>query len=65
MDEIRATIDPQNQRLVMQRFQISLFYSSRFSLPSVLQNNVEIHVNHIQSGLSQIGNLSAFASSLS
>ncbi|ELU17953.1 hypothetical protein CAPTEDRAFT_99454 [Capitella teleta] len=41
MDEIRASIDPQNL--------------------SVLQNNVEIHVNHIQSGLTQMGNLSAFA----
>ncbi|XP_064635004.1 protein lin-9 homolog isoform X3 [Lineus longissimus] len=28
---------------------------------SVFQNNVEIHVNHIQSGLSQMGNLSAFS----
>lgn len=27
------------------------------------QNNVEIHINHIQSGLSQMGNLHAFASS--
>ena len=30
---------------------------------SVFQNHVEIHVNHIQSGLSQMGNLSAFAAS--
>ncbi|XP_041365955.1 protein lin-9 homolog isoform X2 [Gigantopelta aegis] len=28
------------------------------------QNNVEIHINHIESGLSQMGNLHAFASSL-
>ncbi|XP_076471216.1 protein lin-9 homolog isoform X2 [Babylonia areolata] len=28
------------------------------------QNNVEIHINHIQSGLSQMGNLHAFASSV-
>ncbi|XP_025086555.1 protein lin-9 homolog isoform X1 [Pomacea canaliculata] len=28
------------------------------------QNNVEIHINHIQSGLSQMGNLHAFASSM-
>lgn len=32
---------------------------------SVFQNNVEIHVNHIQSGLTQTGNLQAFASSSS
>lgn len=25
------------------------------------QNNVEIHINHIQSGLSQMGNLHAFS----
>ncbi|KAI8783972.1 protein lin-9 [Biomphalaria glabrata] len=30
---------------------------------NVFQNNVEIHINHIQSGLSQMGNLHAFASS--
>jgi len=29
---------------------------------NVFQNNVEIHINHIQSGLSQMGNLHAFAS---
>ncbi|KAK3796972.1 hypothetical protein RRG08_015838 [Elysia crispata] len=28
---------------------------------NVFQNNVEIHINHIQSGLSQMGNLHAFA----
>ncbi|XP_023221502.1 protein lin-9 homolog [Centruroides sculpturatus] len=28
---------------------------------SVFQNNVEIHINHIQSGLGQMGNLHAFA----
>jgi hypothetical protein len=28
---------------------------------NVFQNNVEIHVKHIQSGLSQLGNLHAFA----
>ena len=28
---------------------------------SCFQNNVEIHVAHIQSGLSQLGNLHAFA----
>ncbi|KAK6191490.1 hypothetical protein SNE40_003165 [Patella caerulea] len=28
------------------------------------QNNVEIHINHIQSGLTQMGNLHAFTSSL-
>nr|XP_032830074.1 protein lin-9 homolog isoform X3 [Petromyzon marinus] len=31
---------------------------------SCFQNNVEIHVAHIQSGLSQMGNLHAFASNL-
>lgn len=30
---------------------------------SAFQNNVEIHINHIQSGLSQMGNLHAFSSS--
>ncbi|XP_059170889.1 protein lin-9 homolog [Physella acuta] len=30
---------------------------------NVFQNNVEIHINHIQSGLSQMGNLHAFAAS--
>lgn len=30
-------------------------------LCSCFQNNVEIHVAHIQSGLSQLGNLHAFA----
>lgn len=28
---------------------------------SAFKNNVEIHINHIQSGLSQMGNLHAFA----
>ncbi|XP_074659889.1 protein lin-9 homolog [Tubulanus polymorphus] len=28
---------------------------------SVFQNNVEVHVNHIQSGLTQLGNLHAFS----
>ncbi|XP_005108172.1 protein lin-9 homolog [Aplysia californica] len=32
---------------------------------NVFQNNVEIHINHIQSGLSQMGNLHAFAASSS
>lgn len=33
-----------------------------FSLsPSCFQDNVEIHVAHIQSGLSQLGNLHAFS----
>lgn len=32
-----------------------------FSSHSCFQNNVEIHVAHIQSGLSQMGNLHAFA----
>lgn len=32
-----------------------------FCLRSCFQNNVEIHVAHIQSGLSQLGNLHAFA----
>ncbi|XP_062617486.1 protein lin-9 homolog isoform X3 [Saccostrea cucullata] len=30
---------------------------------NAFQNNVEIHINHIQSGLSQMGNLHAFSSS--
>ena len=33
-------------------------------LCSCFQNNVEIHINHIQSGLTQMGNLSAFASTM-
>lgn len=32
-----------------------------FCVSSCFQNNVEIHVAHIQSGLSQLGNLHAFA----
>jgi len=28
---------------------------------SVLQNSVELHIHHIQNGLTQIGNLHAFA----
>ena len=28
---------------------------------SVLQNSIEIHIHHIQNGLTQIGNLHAFA----
>lgn len=36
-----------------------LIFLSSFS--SCFQNNVEIHVAHIQSGLSQLGNLHAFA----
>ena len=31
---------------------------------ATFQNHVEIHVNHIQSGLSQMGNLHAFATHL-
>ena len=31
---------------------------------SAFENNVEIHMNHIQSGLSQMGNLHAFSSSV-
>lgn len=34
--------------------------SSIPSINSCFQNNVEIHVAHIQSGLSQLGNLHAF-----
>lgn len=34
--------------------------SSILSINSCFQNNVEIHVAHIQSGLSQLGNLHAF-----
>lgn len=34
------------------------------SVCSSFQNNVEIHISHIQSGLSQMGNLHAFASSV-
>lgn len=34
--------------------QVCLYYSC-------FQNNVEIHIAHIQSGLSQMGNLHAFA----
>ncbi len=41
----------------------ALHYRSRSVLSprSSFQNNVEIHINHIQSGLTQMGNLSAFA----
>lgn len=39
----------------------STFLSFFFSFHSCFQNNVEIHVAHIQSGLSQMGNLHAFA----
>lgn len=37
------------------------FLSLLFGFFSCFQNNVEIHVAHIQSGLSQLGNLHAFA----
>ena len=36
-------------------------YCCPFCVSSCFQNNVEIHVAHIQSGLSQLGNLHAFA----
>jgi len=35
---------------------------SLFLLYSSFRNNVEIHINHVQSGLSQMGNLHAFSS---
>lgn len=37
-----------------------LFFYGSFS--SCFQNNVEIHINHIQSGLIRMGNLHAFSS---
>lgn len=41
--------------------QIVLFFLSLCVYPSCFQDNVEIHVAHIQSGLSQLGNLHAFS----
>lgn len=50
-----------NTQIQLLNMGFNTFFSSFFSSCSCFQNNVEIHVAHIQSGLSQMGNLHAFA----